>query len=154
MGVSAHCACCCPLASIPQPTPYIHLSTHFTHFLPSCFFLVSFPSLPVSPPTPSDYCSVYQSFRRLTHQATQVVTLTCWGGAKTKTQHPNHTGQVACSCSGRLVASAKQPTAILLLAPNYLAHSFVQSIASSPRSHFSLLHWCGVSPKSLQDYTV
>lgn len=81
--------------------------------------------------------------------------------------HPNPTGQDACSRTGLLVwtllclcvgascvSKSRQPTAILLLAPNSLIHSFVQSIASPPQSHFISLPWCGVSPSFLQDYTV
>lgn len=62
----------------------LHLSippANITHFLPSCFFGF-LPSFLVSPPSPSDYCSVYQSFGRLTHQAMQEVRLALLGFKK------------------------------------------------------------------------
>lgn len=186
MGVTAYCACCCPLASIPKglwtklyhsQLPTFIYSPRQHHPLPSFLFFwfpSFFPSFLVSPPSPSDYCSVYQSFGRLTHQAMQEVRLALLGFKKKKKDrqkkkkpHPNPTGQDACSRTGLLVwtllclcvgascvSKSRQPTAILLLAPNSLIHSFVQSIASPPQSHFISLPWCGVSPSFLQDYTV
>lgn len=96
MGVTAYCACCCPLASIPKglwtklyhsQLPTFIYSPRQHHPLPSFLFFwfpSFFPSFLVSPPSPSDYCSVYQSFGRLTHQAMQEVRLALLGFKKKK----------------------------------------------------------------------
>lgn len=54
-----------------HPAP--SLPSHPFHWFPN--FLPSF----LSPPPSSDYCSVYQSFERLTHQATREATVTLSG---------------------------------------------------------------------------
>lgn len=159
----------------------LHLSippANITHFLPSCFFGFH-PSflLPVSPfplPPPQITAVFTRALgdlptrpRKRSHLPYQVLKKKEKRTDKKKKPHPNPTGQVACSCTGRLVwtllclcvgascvSKSRQTTAILLLAPNSLIHSFVQSIASPPLSHFISLPWCGVSPSFLQDYTV
>lgn len=166
--------------TIPQPTPYIYLfppPTSPTSFLP--VFLVSFllsflPSL--SPPPPPQITAVFtRALGDLPTRPCKRSDLPYWAFKKKKKKdrqkkkkpHPNPTGQDACSRTGLLVwtllclcvgascvSKSRQPTAILLLAPNSPIHSFVQSIASPPQSHFISLPWCGVSPSFLQDYTV
>lgn len=75
------CRLDCPTVNHLYPTSHPH---HFLvssvcflpSFLPSSPSLPSLISLPASPPPSSDYRSVYQSFERLTRQATREVTLT------------------------------------------------------------------------------
>lgn len=153
--------------TVPQSTTSTHRQhpIHITSsFPPSVSFLPSSPPflpsllfLPASPPPSSDYRSVYQSFERLTRQATREVTLTHQAKKKPTQilagELPAHAAsacvwircrRVTCRCVKHQPGTNTIVKTLLLLCAGANTHTYVVPPASAKsRGRWYATRWRG-----------